>query len=517
MRKTCVLLVLDGWGIGRSDFSNPLRVANLEHIDYIKKHYPIGGLQAAGIAVGLPWGEEGNSEVGHLTIGAGKVIYQHYPRITLAIQDGSFFKNEILLKAFNHAKENKSVFHIATLLTEGNIHASFEHLESLLQFAKQSGVGEVGLHLFADGKDSKPRSAKSLIDRLKSSISRIGIGKIYTFSGRHYALDRDGHWERTERVYRIMLGGEDLAQGDMYSAIDSAYKQNQNDDMIEPTLLVKRGVRDGDALFFADFREDSIRQIASPFVVEEFFPFEKKKFKNLFVATMTEYSKYFSVPVAFPADKIDYPLGRVLSEAGKTQFLIAETEKYAHVTYFFNGFQDKPFAGQFPVLIPSKNVSRHDEYPEMMAEEVANRVIESVENKGFDFILANFANSDIVAHTGNYDAAVRAVQTVDKQVGRIMQACLANGAALCITSDHGNVEVMADPFTGKPETTHDPNPVPFYLIENGRVRDKDEAEVRKGEREVVGILSDVAPTVLDILGLQKPKEMTGSSLIPRLL
>lgn len=513
MKKTCVLLVLDGWGVGRRDGSNPLHLAQPKQIEYFKSHYLSGALQAAGIAVGLPWGEEGNSEVGHLTIGAGKVIYQHYPRITLAIQEGTFFKNEVLNQGFEHTVKNKSVFHIATLLTEGNIHASFEHLEALLQYARQKGVPQVGLHIFADGKDSRPRSVEELLEKLNGVIARVGIGEVLTLSGRHYALDRDGHWDRTAKTYAVMTGGEAVSAESVATVIKKAYEAGQNDEYIEPTRLSERSIADGDALFFADFREDSVRQIVSPFAIADFAPFSTKKYTNLFVATMTEYSKYFKLPVAFPAESINTPLGKALSDSGKMQMLIAETEKYAHVTYFFNGYRDEHFPNQFPILIPSRNVSRHDEYPQMMAEEIGNRVVEAIEDRSFDFILANFANADIVAHTGNFDAAVKAIEAVDAQLERIFAACQATDSALIITSDHGNVEVMRDPLTGAPETSHDANPVPVYVVDKKFARVKNEIESQRGEREVVGILSDVAPTVLEILGIAKPVEMTGRSLL----
>lgn len=514
MKKTTVLLILDGFGLGKRESTNPIYVVNGDHFRYIKQKYAIGALQAGGIAVGLPWGEVGNSEVGHLTIGAGKVMYQHYPRITLSIRDGSFFKNPAFLKAAEHVKQHNSAFHIAGLLTEGNIHASFEHLEALVRFAKEQGLTKVYLHLFADGKDSHPKSATSLLARVKTMLEEQGVGTLASFSGRHFALDRDGHWDRTELAYQAMTAKTPSPQS-IEEAIKANYEQDgATDEQLVPVVLGPEAhpVSSNDALTFIDFREDSIRQIASSFILPDFDKFKTAGLQNVFVVTMTDYSKKFSAPVAFPNEDVGKPLGKVLSDAGKTQLLIAETEKYAHVTYFFNGYRDEPFPGQFRVLIPSRNVERHDEHPEMMAEEIANRILEAIEDRSFDFIVANFANPDMIAHTGNFEAAVKAIQVVDQQVGRIVKACELREANLVITSDHGNSETMSDAMGGI-ETSHDSNPVPIYVIGREFVREKSEPEAAKQEQEVVGILSDVAPTVLALMGVAQPAEMTGKSLL----
>ncbi len=451
--------------------------------------------------------------MGHLTIGAGKVMYQHYPRITLAIRDGSFFQNPAFLQAAEHAKKNNSAFHIAGLLTEGNIHASFEHLEALVKFTKEQGLTKVYLHLFADGKDSHPKSAEALLARVKAMLLEQGVGELASYSGRHFALDRDGHWDRTELAYKAMTAAQPSGRP-ISEVIAANYEQGNTDEHLEPVVLGPQAhpVSSSDTLVFIDFREDSIRQIASSFILSDFDKFTTAGLQNLFVVTMTDYSKKFSVPVAFPNEDVGKPLGKVLSDAGKTQMLVAETEKYAHVTYFFNGYRDEPFPGQFRVLIPSRNVDRHDEHPEMMAEEVANRVLEAIEDKSFDFIVANFANPDMIAHTGNFEAAVKAIQVVDVQVGRIVKACEVRDAHLLITSDHGNAETMSDSIGGQ-ETSHDANPVPVYLIGKEFVREKTEAEIAKQEQEVVGILSDVAPTILGLMGVAQPPEMTGKNLL----
>jgi 2,3-bisphosphoglycerate-independent phosphoglycerate mutase len=513
-----VLAILDGWGIGRHDNTNPIYLVKPKTIAYLKENYLAGALQSSGIAVGLPWNDVGNSEVGHLTIGAGKVIYQHYPRITLAIERGEFFKNEVFLKAFEHVKKNNSALNLAGLLTEGNVHSAFEHLEALLKFAAAQGITKVNLHLFADGKDSRPRSAVSLLDRLRRVSDDAGVGTLASFIGRHYALDRDSHWDRTQGAYDAMVGSAVPSAAPLRTIIEQAYERNESDEFIPPTLLgpETRPIQDGDALIFTDFREDSIRQIVEAFVTPGFDKFPVKKFQNMFVATMTEYSKGFNVPVAFPNEKVEFPLGRVLSDAGRTQLLIAETEKYAHVTFFFNAYSDEPFPGQTKFLVPSRNVESHDQEPQMMAAAIADKVVEAVTKHLFDVVIVNFANADMVAHTGNFNAGMVAVQTVDEQLGRVVKACEDVGAYLVVTADHGNAEVMVDAMTGSPETSHDPSPVPVYILGPEFKRPKGLAQAEATENEAIGILSDVAPTILDILHIPKPESMTGQSLLPLL-
>jgi len=517
MKRSVALIILDGWGIGRKDYSNPLHIAKPKNIDYIKTHYLWGALQSSGIAVGLPWDEEGNSEVGHLTIGAGKIIYQHFPRITLSIQNGEFFKNRVLLQTFEHAKKNNSAAHLVGLLTQGNVHSSLEHLRALIACAKKQNISKLNLHFFSDGKDSPPRSVLTLLETAKKFTQEFGLGTLRTLAGRYYALDRDEHWERTERTYQ-MLTGQGEAVADLPAKIRAYYDRGLTDEFIEPLIIGSdaQPIRDGDALIFFDFREDSVRQISSAFILKDFDKFKVLQFKNLFIATMTSYSEKFKAPVLFPNDTIDNPLGRVLAEHDRLQMRIAETEKYAHVTYFFNGYRDRPFTNEYHVLIPSRNVARREEAPEMMSREVAARVIESVGEGGFDFILANFASPDMIAHTGNYDAALQAIMVVDEEIGKIMKVCLQKEIILMITSDHGNIERMVDPFTGRIETKHDPNLVPLYLVAKEFEKVKSAAEVDWLEKEAVGILSDVAPTILELMDISKPPEMTGQSLLKNL-
>jgi 2,3-bisphosphoglycerate-independent phosphoglycerate mutase len=501
IKRTVVMAVLDGWGIGRGDNSNPIHVANPQYLDYIKRHYLAGTIQASGIAVGLPWGEEGNSEVGHLTLGAGKVLYQHYPRISLLIRDGNFFKNEVLLQAVNHTQANDSNLHLVGLLTEGNVHSSLEHLQALLKLADEEGVSrdKLFLHLFTDGRDSSPQSALTL-------LSKLGQVKIATISGRFYAMDRE-RIDRAKAAYDVIVGH---AQPSHYNsakeAIEDFYKRNYTDEYIEPVLLDQSGtIKSGDSVVFFNFREDRMRQLVSLFA--------SNREKDTYICTFTKYSDKIDFPAAFPPDKVINPLGKVLSDNGLTQLRIAETEKYAHVTFFFNGLHEPPYPNEFRVLIPSRNVSSHDQFPEMRAPEITERALAAISERGYNFILVNYANGDMVAHTGNFDAAVKAVKTVDEQIGILLKAIRNTDSVLIITSDHGNIERMMDPQTGLPETKHDLSPVPIYVVANEFERTKDDFETSKIEKENIGVLGDVAPTILELLDTPKPQEMMGISLL----
>lgn len=512
-KRTIVLVILDGWGIGRKDESNPIFTAQPPNINYIKSNFPSGALQASGIAVGLPWGEEGNSEVGHLNLGAGKIIYQNYPRIILSIRDGSFFKNKALIEAFEHAKKNNSRINFIGLLSKGNIHSSFEHLEALLKFAEQEGLSnKVNLHLITDGRDSPPKSAIELLRRLPKA-------QLASIAGRYYTMDRDKHWDRTKKAYHVLVG-EGPSIDDFEGHIKNTYQKNLNDEYVEPALIDKsenRCVKDNDAIIFFNFREDRMRQIVEPFINGKFAQFHIKKFSNLHTATMVSYDDRFKTSVIFKSEKVENPLSKVLAEHGKSQFRVTETEKYAHITYFFNGQREAPFKNEYRILIPSQNVIRYDEHPEMMAAEITNRIIDAIEDRGFDFILANYANPDMVAHTGNYQAAIQAIKIIDNEIGKLKTVVLEQNAILIITSDHGNIERMFNPLTGATETKHDPNPVPLYLIAKEYNKKKSEVEIRKSESGAIGVLADMAPTILELMSISKPKEMTGKSLLKELI
>ncbi|MBU4348362.1 2,3-bisphosphoglycerate-independent phosphoglycerate mutase [Patescibacteria group bacterium] len=512
MKRQLVLAILDGWGIGKRDNSNPIHIQGTPNIDYIKSHFPAGSLQASSIGVGLPWGEEGNSEVGHLTIGAGKIIFQHYPRISMAIRDESFFKNKVLLDTIDHAKKNNGSFNIAGLLTDANIHASLEHLLALIKLAKKTEV-KLKIHLYTDGKDSPLKSAGGLLFKIESELN--SDVKIASLAGRYYSLDRDNHWDRTQKAYDTLVGDGPVTN-DYKESIEKNYQRNSSDEFLTPCVIGPEadGVKDGDSLFFFDFREDSIRQLVEPFINPSFEKFPVKKFTNLYISTMTEYSPMFNLPVAFPQEKVENSLGKIISENNKSQLRIAESDKYAHVTKFFNGLQDKPFLNEFRILVPSKNVARHDSAPEMRANEITNRIIQAIEENSFDFILVNYANTDIMGHTGNFDAGMIAVKTIDEEIGRLYKKTLENNDILVITADHGNIEKMRDPLTGKATTGHDCSPVPIYIIAKEFLRNKTERETFESEKTTVGILSDVAPTVLKLMNIPKPKEMTGQDLLP---
>ena len=374
----------------------------------------------------------------------------------------------------------------------------------------------MNLHLFADGKDSRPHSVLQLLTKLRQVTEQAGVGALASLCGRHFALDRDSHFDRTQRAYDAITGTLAPEPRPVEELVNHLYdaSPDQSDEYLPPISVAGAGrpVRDNDALIFIDFREDSIRQLAGSFIEKEFDKFPVKQFQNLYIATMTEYTKHFKVPVAFPPEEITKPLGKVISESGLTQLLIAETETYAHVTYFFNGYRDEPFPGQSKMLIPSRNVESHDKEPQMMAFAIADRVVQAMQKREFDVIILNFANADMVAHTGNFAAAVIAVQTVDEQLGRIVKGCEETGSYLVVTADHGNAEVMIDAMTGSVETTHDLSPVPVYVL--GPEFKRAEPKPASSTPGAIGILSDVAPTVLELLKILKPSEMTGQSLLP---
>ncbi len=515
MRRTYTLVILDGWGIGKHDESNPIFGAHPENIRFIEENFPVGGLQSSGIAVGMPWDEEGNSEIGHLTIGAGKVFYQHYPRISLAIENESFFQNPALKKTFAHARTHGSAVHLVGLVGEGIVHSALKHLSALIEMAKREKCEKLFIHVFTDGRDSAPHSAIPIIKKIIEETKTQGVGTVVSVSGRYFAMDRDKHWERTSEAYAVLTGTTPV---DTFpEGIEKAYTANTNDEYVVPFVIAgnEHPIRDNDAVFFFNFREDRMRQIVQAFADPSFSEFPVKKFENLFIATMTEYKTSITVQgVAFEKEIVKHPLGEILSRAGKTQLRIAETEKYAHVTYFFNGLREEPFPNEYRVLIPSKNIARHEEHPEMMATAITDRAVLAMNEGAFDFILINYANADIVAHTGKYDATLKAIQTLDKEIGRLLRSTLEGNHVLVITSDHGNAESVINLQTGEEETKHNANPVPFYVVA------KELAEKKEGPYPfripTIGIISDVAPTLLSFMGIPKPEEMTGQNLMEQI-
>ena len=513
MKNTVVLVVLDGWGIGQDDQSNPIYKIKPKTIEYAKNNFPSGSLQSAGMSVGLPWKEEGNSEVGHLTMGIGSIMYQHYPRISLAVQDGTFQKNETICAAFNHALQNKSRIHLVGLVGQANIHASLEHLQALIAMAQQKQVPYV-LHAFTDGRDSDPHASFQ-------TLSQLPLDHLGSIAGRYYAMDRDKHWDLTQRAYQAITGtGTYIPTTDIQKHIEQAYDKKLNDEFVLPVGIgsVENAIHDNDAVLFFNFREDRMRQLAESFINPYFTQFPVQKFTNVYFASMTLLREDFTIPIAFPPEKIQGCLGKVLSEQNKIQLRIAETQKYAHVTFFFNGLNDKPFPNEYRVLIPSRMLPRQDDDPEMQAPAITTRLLQAIEEETFDFILVNYANPDMIAHTGNYTATEKAIHVIDEQLAKVITAVLKKETTtLIITSDHGNAERLFNPNTGEPETKHDANPVPIYLIGKRFYRPVDALLVKQREHMTIGLLTDIAPTVLELLGLQKPPYMSGESLLKQLL
>lgn len=510
MKRTIVLIVLDGWGIGRNDESNPIFTAKPENFSWLVQNYPITSLQASGISVGLPWGEIGNSEVGHLTMGAGKVLYQHYPRIMLSIRDGSFYENAALKNAFAHAKEHNSSVNIVGLLSKANVHASLDHLEALLKMAEKENFDRVNLHLFPDGKDSPAKSASEF-------IKHVPWDKIGSLTGRYYALDREERWQLTQVTYEAMVGRSGQVAPDPETALQAVYAQNQSEEYLPPLRLnPERAIKDGDAIIFMNYREDSAKQLASPFIQKNFSKFQTIPMPNLYLTTMTQYSKDFAVPVVFPPENISNPLGKILADNEKTQLRLGETYKYSHITYFFNGYREEPFKNEYRVLVPSQTSLHPDKDPKLMAPAITDRLLPAIENQSFDFILVNYANADVLAHTGNMEAAIEGVKTLDTELGRILKVALNPQTVLMITGDHGNVEMMLDLMTGRPERQHDPNPVPFYLV-GQEFKNRKFINWQNLANDTLGVLSDITPTILELMQIQKPNDMTGHSLLKQLL
>ena len=510
MRQTVILIVLDGWGIGRNDSSNPIYVADLPTFKYLEANYPMGSLQASGISVGLPWGEVGNSEVGHLTLGAGKVVYQYYPKITLAIKDGSFFENPALKQAFAHARGNGGKVNLVGLLTKANTHASLSHLNALILMGEKEQL-PVALHLFADGIDSPPGSLAPLLERVSKREECLA-----TLVGRYYAMDREQNWQLVEQAYNCIVGKSGADAHDLAGALTAFSARNMSEEFFPPSVIQKeRCVKDGDAVIFFNYREDSIRELSEAFIVPSFNKFPTAQFANVFTATMTRYEDNVPAPMAFPADSVELPLGKILADAGKSQLRLAESYKYAHVTYFFDGHMEQPFQNEYRVFVPSLKSANPEEHPELMAGEITNRLVEAIQNQAFDFVLVNYSNPDTIAHTGNYEASVKAAKIIDEEIGKVLRAAEGVSATVIITSDHGNLEQVLDPMTGRTETQHDPNPVPVYLI-GAEFKGRKFLGWQNLKNETTGVLADVAPTVLALMNVPKPPEMTGQDLLDSL-
>jgi 2,3-bisphosphoglycerate-independent phosphoglycerate mutase len=499
------LLILDGWGLRDACDNNAVRLAQTPVMDRLFAEWPHSHLSASGLDVGLPAGQMGNSEVGHLNIGAGRIIYQDFTRISVAIEDGSFFDNATLQSTCRKLVEQKGKLHLLGLLSDGGVHSHNSHLYALIRIAKNYGVKDVCIHAFMDGRDTPPQSGADYLAELEDQLKQIGLGRIVSITGRFYAMDRDNRWDRVEKAYRALTEAEGHQADSAAAAIAHAYDNGQTDEFVEPTLLGSDGtIDDGDGVIFFNFRSDRAREITRALTASEFEGFTRRKIPHLaeFVC-MTEYDETFGLPVAFPSESYPDILGQVVSEAGLHQLRIAETEKYAHVTFFFNGGIEEPYVGEDRVLIPSpQDVATYDLKPEMSAAGVADEVIKRIHSANYQVIILNFANCDMVGHTGVLSAAVTAVETVDYHVGRVVDAVTAAGGKLLITADHGNCEKMVDD-NGQPHTAHTSDPVPLILIDpaNKQVTLDD------------GILADLAPTMLDLLGIKQPSAMTGHSLL----
>lgn len=507
--NSMILIILDGWGYAPAWGGNAVTEARTPNFDKLWKNYPHTTIQASGAYVGLPGHEMGNSEVGHLNLGAGRVVRQDIKRINSAIEDGSFFKNKVFLRAMREANKKNKKLHLVGLVSDGGVHSHIKHLFALLEMAKKEKLDDVYLHVITDGRDTDPLSGISYITNLVNKIKELGVGKIATISGRYYAMDRDSKYDRTNLAYEAMVMGVGEKYKNSLHAISNSYKKGVSDEFIRPMVFDKNGVIDeGDSVIFFNFRSDRTRQITSFLVDRHFNKFRRKKVINdLFFVTMVPYYDYdLGLPIhpAFMPKLVEMPLAQVISEVQMSQFHIAETEKYAHVTYFFNGAREDPFEGENRVLVPSPKVPTYDLKPEMSADKVTDETIKAIKKNKYGFILINFANPDMVGHTGVMEAAVKAVEKVDACLGRLMIEIEARKMNAIITADHGNVETMIDVNTGEPHTEHTTNPVPFILYNNDNLRILPEAS-----------LCNVAPTVIQLLGLKKPMVMNSDNLIAK--
>ena len=504
-----MLMILDGYGLAAPSNGNAISLAKCPNLDRLFQEYPHTQLGASGLSVGLPDGQMGNSEVGHLNIGAGRVVYQELTKISKAIDEGRFFENDALSDAMDHVLENDSALHLCGLLSDGGVHSHLSHVFALLDMAKQKGVSEVYVHALLDGRDVPPRCALTYVEQLEAHMKKQEVGAIATVSGRYYAMDRDNRWERVVLAYDAMTLGEGETASSASEAVEKAYLREENDEFVRPTVIMKDDapvatVNDGDAFVFFNFRPDRAREITRCFVDPQFNGFERKKVADdLMYICFTQYDATMpNVKVAFPPQSLDNTLGQYLAAQGKKQLRIAETEKYAHVTFFFNGGVEAPNENEDRILIPSPKVATYDLQPEMSASEVTDRVIEQIEAETYDAIILNFANCDMVGHTGVLSAAISAVEAVDTCIGRIVEALQAHGGRMILTADHGNTDCMLDE-EGHIVTAHSLNPVPILVMDPER-------DVQLMED---GILADLAPTMLDLMDLEAPDDMTGHSLI----
>ncbi len=508
-KKPTVLMILDGFGLNDTQEGNAVVQGNTPVIDKLMKDYPFVKGYASGLAVGLPDGQMGNSEVGHLNMGAGRIVYQELTRITKEIEDGEFFKNEALLAAVDNCRKNNSDLHLFGLLSDGGVHSHNTHLYGLLELAKREGLKNVYVHCFMDGRDTAPSSGKGFVQALVDKMAEIGIGEIATISGRYYAMDRDNRWDRVEKAYLALTKGEGVKAQDPVAAMQASYDDDKTDEFVMPTVIEKDGaptavVKDQDSVIFFNFRPDRAREISRVFCCDDFDGFDRGARKQVKYVCFTEYD--VTIPnkeIAFKKVELDNTFGQFLAANGKTQARIAETEKYAHVTFFFNGGVEEPNEGEDRILVNSPKVATYDLQPEMSAPAVCDKLCEAIRSKKYDVIIINFANPDMVGHTGVMEAAKKAVEAVDHCVGRTVEALLEVDGQMFICADHGNAEQLVDYETGVPFTAHTTNPVPFILV------NYDPAYTLKEG----GCLADIVPTMIEMMGMEKPAEMTGKSLL----
>ncbi|MCZ7401555.1 MAG: 2,3-bisphosphoglycerate-independent phosphoglycerate mutase [Candidatus Methanoperedens sp.] len=502
-KRPILLMILDGYGLSNKKEGNAILSAKTPNLDRLFSTYPHSILEASGMSVGLPEGQMGNSEVGHLNIGAGRIVYQDLTRITKSIKDGDFYRNVTLIKAIENAKKNDSSLHLMGLLSDGGVHSHNTHLYALLGLAKKHGLGKVFVHAFLDGRDVPPKSALSYIADAEKKMKEIG-GKFATISGRYFVMDRDKRWDRVEKAYDAMTTGTGAVAESAAAAVQNAYARGETDEFVIPTVITGNNKRspvisDNDSVIFFNFRSDRAREITRALTNDNFSDFKRKIYPHTHFVCMTQYDETFNLPVAYPAESLKNILADILSKGHLRQLRIAETEKYAHVTFFFNGGREEPFEGEERILVPSPKVATYDLQPEMSAYPVTDEVEKAVSSGKYDVIILNYANLDMVGHTGVFDAAVSAVETIDNCIGRVEKAVSAAGGLLILTADHGNAEQMLDD-SGGIQTAHTCDPVPFLFCDT-------DATLKNG------ILADIAPTLLEILGIEKPGEMTGKSLI----
>ncbi len=502
--RPLALIILDGWGYSESPDNNAILAANTPIWDSLWQQYPHTLISASGAGVGLPGDQMGNSEVGHLNLGAGRVVYQEFTRISKAIEDGSFFNNHTLAEAVDKAVDTDKAVHIFGLLSDGGVHSHEEHIHAMAEMAVKRGADKVYVHAFLDGRDTAPKSAQSAIDAMNQTFEYLGKGRLATIVGRFYAMDRDQRWNRVEEAYKLIAEGQGAYQAQTASeALQNAYAREETDEFVKPTTIGEAvQIEDGDSIIFMNFRSDRARELTECFIKPDFDGFElPRRIALASFVTLTEYKKDFAVPVAFPTEKMNNILGAYLSSLGLKQLRIAETEKYAHVTFFFNGGLDKPFDGEDRILIPSPKVDTYDQQPAMNAPELTNNLVEAIQSSKYDVIICNFANADMVGHTGNFDAAVEAIETLDSCLGKIWTALEQAGGEMIVTADHGNAERMVNHETGQPHTAHTNNVVPLlYAGRDAVCQEK-------------GTLSDIAPTMLSLMNLPIPAEMSKHLLI----